>query len=102
MLSPQSSRCSPRIQRSPVRDTGLRGGSGITTGGAPGPSRRLAAADVEGEQLVELGVGEADQRQVEVVGRQLLQLGGEQRLVPLAELGQLVVGQIGRPAAAPR
>ncbi len=55
------------------------------------PLRRLAAADVEGEQLVELGVGEAGERQVEVVGRQRLQLGGEQRLVPCSELGQLVV-----------
>ena len=38
VLSPQSSRWSPRIQRSPVRDAGLRGGSGMTTGGAPGAS----------------------------------------------------------------
>ena len=52
--------------------------------------RRLAIA---GEQLVELGVGEADDRQVEVLGQQLLQLAGEQRLVPGAELGQLVVGE---------
>ena len=37
---------------------------------------------IEREQLVEFRVGEADQRQVEIVGRQLLQLAGEQRLVP--------------------
>ena len=59
---------------------------------------RAVLVAVAGEQLVELGVGEADDRQVEVLGQQLLQLAGEQRLVPGAELGQLVVGQtVGPP-----
>ena len=40
--------------------------------------------------------------QVEILGRQLLQLAGEQRLVQGAELGQLVVGQAGKRGAAPR
>ena len=59
---------------------------------------RAVRVAVAGQQLVELGVGEADDRQVEVLGQQLLQLAGEQRLVPGAELGQLVVGDaVGPP-----
>ncbi len=95
VASPQSSRCGPSSQRSPGRLTGSSGVSGMSSS----PSRGVVLASPStGEQLVELGVGEADERQVEVVGRQLLQLAGEQRLVPGAELGQLVVGQtVGLP-----
>ncbi len=52
----------------------------------------------EGQQLVEFAIGKPDQRQVEILGQQFVQFRRQQRLVPGAEFGQLVVGDPIRPA----
>ena len=57
VASPQSSRCGPSSQRSPGRVTGSSGASG--TSSSPS-SPVVLAARIESEQLVELGVGEAE------------------------------------------
>ena len=58
----------------------------------------LLAADIEGKKLVKLGVGEAERRQVHGLGEELLQLTGQERLVPRAEFGQFIIRQtVGPP-----
>ncbi|KNX39877.1 hypothetical protein ROTO_35770 [Roseovarius tolerans] len=74
-------------------------GDGQRRHGAPGATFFSAAhVRIEGQQLVEFAVGKADQRQVVVVGQQLVQFRRQQRLVPCSEFGQFIVGQTIGPA----
>lgn len=47
--------------------------------------------DLTGQQGLELGIIETDERQVVVLGQQVVQLGRQQRLIPGPEFRQLVV-----------
>ena len=95
VLSPHSSRCSPSSHRSPGRGTGSPGAP------APSPRRRpFTAVAGRREQLVELLGGEAGQTQVEAGAIQLVQLGGEQLVVPPASSASCC-RRCGRRAPAP-
>ena len=73
-------------------------GDGHRRHGAPGATFLTVPLRHEGQQLVQLSIREADQRQIVVVGQQVLQLGRQQRLVPGAEFRQLVVRDAIGPA----
>jgi len=78
VLSPQRSRCSPRIHRSPAAGDGV-------SGRLRDDERRdgaVVGAGLEVEQPVELAVGEADQVEVEAEVVELGELEVEEFLIP--------------------
>ena len=84
----------PRIQRSPGSRHRLGRRLRDLVLALDRAARRLDVV----EQLVQLGVGEADQVQVELELVQRLELGAQQLLVPAGVLGDAVVGDHQRPA----
>ncbi len=82
----------------PRRRVARRFGDGHRRHGAPGATFFTVVFRDVGQQLVQLAVGEADQRQVEILGQQVVQFGRQQRLVPSAEFGELVVRDAVRPS----
>jgi len=80
----------PEIARARCR-IARRLGNGHRRHGAPGATFFTVIFRDVGQQLVQLAIGEPDERQVEILGQQIVQLRRQQRLVPGAEFGQLVV-----------
>ena len=95
VASPHSTRCSPQIHRSPGRLIGSTGTSGAWSRSSP-PSVSF------GEQPIEIGVVEAEQREVDVLVLQSSKLGCQHRLVPAGVLGDAVVGDHQGPALGRR
>jgi len=64
----------PEIAR-PRRRIAQRFGDGHRRHGAPGATFFTVPLRHEGQQLVEFAVGKTDQRQVEVLGQEVIQFG---------------------------
>ena len=77
-----------RIAR-PLRD-------GHRRHGAPGATFFTVVFRHVGQQLVQLAVGEADQRQVEILGQQIVQFRRQQKFIPLRPVRRLVGQQAER------
>ena len=92
-----------RIQRSPVREAGLRGGSGMVTGGTPAPPPSSPSPSGTNASSLSNSPSEkpTSERSKSSASRSF-QFRRQQRLVPRAEFGQLVVGDPRRHGAVPR
>ena len=97
VASPQSSRCGPSSQRSPGRLTGTSGASGTSSPPPPSPSSPASNASSWSSSASEKPTSDRSKSSAS----QLLQLAGEQRLVP-RPTRPACCPRSGRPGAAPR